>query len=143
MTVYGDLDVSVLDELPPGRTPIVTKWAAGPLLEALMWSSIRDAVAHGQQAFVVCPLIEESDKIEVASAETIYADLQVGELQGLRLGLLHGRMSSADKEETMNKYSRLLGTVGAAALAVTGGHGRPKVGVKIAGDLQIAIDDRL
>ena len=104
MTVYGDLDVSVLDELPPGRTPIVTKWAAGPLLEALMWSRIRDAVAHGQQAFVVCPLIEESDKIEVASAETIYAELQVGELQGLRLGLLHGRMSSADKEETMNKF---------------------------------------
>ena len=104
MTVYGDLDVSVLDELPPGRTPIVTKWSAGPLLEALMWSSIRDAVAQGQQAFVVCPLIEESDKIEVASAETIYANLQVGELQGLRLGLLHGRMSSADKEETMNKF---------------------------------------
>lgn len=104
MTVYGDLDVSVLDELPPGRTPIVTKWAAGPLLEALMWLSIRDAVAQGQQAFVVCPLIEESDKIEVASAETIYADLQVGELQGLRLGLLHGRMSSADKEETMNRF---------------------------------------
>jgi ATP-dependent DNA helicase RecG len=104
MTVYGDLDVSVLDELPPGRTPIVTKWAAGPLLGALMWSNIRDVVAQGQQAFVVCPLIEESDKIEVASAETIYADLQVGELQGLRLGLLHGRMSSADKEETMNKF---------------------------------------
>ena len=104
MTVYGDLDVSVLDELPPGRTPIVTKWAAGPILEQLMWVSIRDAVAHGQQAFVVCPLIEESDKIEVASAETIYADLHVGELQGLRLGLLHGRMSSADKEETMNKF---------------------------------------
>ena len=104
MTVYGDLDVSVLDELPPGRTPIVTKWAAGPLLEALMWSSIRDAVAQDQQAFVVCPLIEESDKIEVASAEKIYADLQVGELQGLRLGLLHGRMSSFDKEETMNKF---------------------------------------
>jgi len=104
MTVYGDLDVSVLDELPPGRTPIVTKWAAGPLLEALMWSNIRDAVAQPQQAFVVCPLVLESDKIEVASAEKIFADLQVGELQGLRLGLLHGRMSSADKEETMNKF---------------------------------------
>ena len=104
MTVYGDLDVSVLDELPPGRTPIVTKWAAGPLLEALMWSNIRDAVAQPQQAFVVCPLVLDSDKIEVASAEKIFADLQVGELQGLRLGLLHGRMSSADKEETMNKF---------------------------------------
>ncbi len=104
MTVYGDLDVSVLDELPPGRTPIVTKWAAGPLQDALMWASIRDAIAQGQQAFVVCPLVLESDKIEVASAETIYAELQVGELQGLRLGLLHGRMSSLDKEETMNAF---------------------------------------
>ena len=104
MTVYGDLDVSVLDELPPGRTPIVTKWAAGPLLEQLMWASIRDAVVKGEQAFVVCPLIEESDKIEVASAEKIYADLQVGELQGVRLGLLHGRMSSQEKESTMNAF---------------------------------------
>jgi ATP-dependent DNA helicase RecG len=47
MTVYGDLDVSVLDELPPGRTPIVTKWAAGPLLEQTMWADVRDAVAAG------------------------------------------------------------------------------------------------
>ncbi len=104
MTVYGDLDVSVLDELPPGRTPIVTKWAAGPLLEQTMWGDVRDAVADGQQAYVVCPMIEESDKMEVASAEKIYAELGKGELKGLRLGLLHGRMSSAEKEETMNAF---------------------------------------
>jgi len=104
MTVYGDLDVSVLDELPPGRTPIVTKWAAGPLLEQTMWADVRDAVAAGQQAYVVCPMIEESDKMEVASAEKIYADLGKGELKKLRLGLLHGRMNSAEKEETMNAF---------------------------------------
>ena len=104
MTVYGDLDVSVLDELPPGRTPIVTKWAAGPLLEQMMWGEMRDAVAAGQQGFVVCPLIEESDKLEVASAEQVFERLGQEELQGLRLGLLHGRMSSNEKEETMNKF---------------------------------------
>ena len=104
MTVYGDLDVSVLDELPPGRTPIVTKWAAGPLLEQMMWGEMRDAVAAGQQGFVVCPLIEESDKLEVASAEQVFERLGQEELQGLRLGLLHGRMSSSDKELTMNRF---------------------------------------
>jgi len=96
--------VSVLDELPPGRTPIVTKWAAGPLLEQMMWGEMRDAVAAGQQGFVVCPLIEESDKLEVASAEQVFERLGQEELQGLRLGLLHGRMSSSDKELTMNRF---------------------------------------
>jgi ATP-dependent DNA helicase RecG len=104
MTVYGDLDVSVLDELPPGRTPIVTRWAAGPLLEAEAWASVRDEVAAGRQAYVVCPLVEESEKLEVASAEETYERLSSGELAGLRLGLLHGRMSSAEKERTMDSF---------------------------------------
>jgi ATP-dependent DNA helicase RecG len=104
MTVYGDLDVSVLDELPPGRTPIVTRWAGGPLLEAEAWAAVRDEVAAGRQAYVVCPLIEESEKLEVASAEETYARLAAGELQGLRLGLLHGRLSPADKDMTMDLF---------------------------------------
>ena len=104
MTVYGDLDVSVLDELPPGRTPIVTRWSAGPLLEAEAWASVRAEVAAGRQAYVVCPLVEESEKLEVASAEETYERLSSGELTGLRLGLLHGRMSSADKERTMDSF---------------------------------------
>jgi ATP-dependent DNA helicase RecG len=104
MTVYGDLDVSVLDELPPGRIPITTKWAAGPLLEAMMWADVRDAVAAGQQAYVVCPMIEESDKMEVAAAEEIYQHLQQNELNGLRLGLLHGRMSSPEKDAVMMAF---------------------------------------
>ena len=104
MTVYGDLDVSVLDELPPGRTPIVTRWAAGPLLEAEAWASVRGEVAAGRQAYVVCPLVEESEKLEVASAEETYERLSAGELAGLRLGLLHGRMPSAEKERTMDAF---------------------------------------
>jgi ATP-dependent DNA helicase RecG len=104
MTVYGDLDVSVLDELPPGRTPIVTKWADGPLLEAEVWADVRDQVAAGRQAYVVCPLIGESEKLEVASAEETYERLARDELAGLRLGLLHGRLSAAEKEATMNSF---------------------------------------
>jgi ATP-dependent DNA helicase RecG len=104
MTVYGDLDVSVLDEMPPGRTPIVTHWANGPLDEATAWSDVRAAVAAGNQAYVVCPLIEESEKIEVASAEETYERLLQGELAGLRLGLLHGRLTSNEKEAIMGRF---------------------------------------
>lgn len=112
MTVYGDLDVSILDELPPGRTPIKTHWiqASGSLegdapldLEA-MWEDVRAAVGEGRQIYVVCPLIDESEKIEVASAETIFERLQLVELAGLRLGLLHGRMKSDDKDATMEAF---------------------------------------
>lgn len=104
MTVYGDLDVSVLDELPPGRTPITTSWARGPLDEAAAWARVRDEIAAGHQAYVVCPLIEESDKLEVRSAEETFAELQAGELTGLRLALLHGRMKSAEKEQAMEAF---------------------------------------
>jgi ATP-dependent DNA helicase RecG len=104
MTVYGDLDVSVLDELPPGRTPIETEWANGPLMETGVWNDVRSEVAAGRQAYVVCPLIEESDKLEVASAEDTYQRLVSDELSELRVGLLHGRMTSADKEMTMDLF---------------------------------------
>jgi len=104
MTVYGDLDVSVLDEMPPGRTPIKTFWIAGEKSESAMWDEVRGAASHGQQAFVVCPLIEESDKLQVASAEDTFKLLAKTELKGLKLGLLHGRMSSSEKDETMNKF---------------------------------------
>jgi ATP-dependent DNA helicase RecG len=104
MTVYGDLDVSVLDELPPGRTPITTRWADGPLFEEAVWADVRGAVAAGHQAYVVTPLIDESDKLEVASAEETYLRLQTGELAGLRLGLLHGRLPAAEKEAVMERF---------------------------------------
>ena len=106
MTVYGDLDVSVLDELPPGRTPIVTHWADGPLMEQAAWATVRDEVAAGRQAYVVCPLIEESEKLEVASAQETFDRLAAGELKGLRLGLLHGRLPSSEKEAEMERFRR-------------------------------------
>ena len=104
MTVYGDLDVSVLDELPPGRTPIVTKWAAGEVEESQMWDEVRAEVAAGRQAYVVCPLIDASDKIEARSATETFEELTGGALYGLKVALLHGRMSSAEKEEVMGAF---------------------------------------
>ena len=104
MTVYGDLDVSVLDELPPGRTPITTEWVNTPVAQSAMWQSVRDAIGRGEQVYVVCPLIEESEKLEVASAQTVHDELSAGELAGTSVGLLHGRMSPAEKEATMERF---------------------------------------
>jgi ATP-dependent DNA helicase RecG len=104
MTVYGDLDVSVLDELPPGRTPIVTRWAQNEMDELEVWQQVRDEIAAGRQAYVVCPLIDESEKLEVRSAQETFEELSFGELAGLRVGLLHGRLKSDEKDEVMTRF---------------------------------------
>ncbi|HSH23648.1 MAG TPA: ATP-dependent DNA helicase RecG [Acidimicrobiales bacterium] len=104
MTVYGDLDVSVLDELPPGRTPVATRWARTEADEGEAWARVVAHVAAGHQAYVVCPLIEESDKLEARSAQETYDRLAAGELAGLRLGLLHGRIGAKEKEQAMEAF---------------------------------------
>jgi ATP-dependent DNA helicase RecG len=104
MTVYGDLDVTVIRSRPAGRQPIVTTWARSDADEADTWAAVRREVEAGRQAYVVTPLIEESDKLEVRSAEDTFAQLAADELAGLRLGLLHGRLGSADKEATMHQF---------------------------------------
>ncbi len=106
MTVYGDLDVSTLDELPPGRTPVSTVRARTPSDEALAWREVRRAVESGRQAYVVCPVIESSNVQEARSATDVYERLTAadGELAGLRVGLLHGRVPPAEKELTMGLF---------------------------------------
>jgi ATP-dependent DNA helicase RecG len=104
MTVYGDLDVTVIRSRPAGRQPVVTRWARSEADEADVWDAVRREVAAGRQAYVVCPLIEESEKLEARSAEDTYAELAAGELSELRLGLLHGRLSSADKDGVMASF---------------------------------------
>jgi len=106
MTVYGDLDVSVLDAMPPGRTPITTIWTDDVDLPSGPWARIRDEAAEGRQAYVVCPIIEESEKLEVASATETYGRLSAVELAGLRVGLLHGRLPSVEKEAQMEAFRR-------------------------------------
>jgi ATP-dependent DNA helicase RecG len=105
MTVYGDLDYTVLDELPPGRRPITTVWATGSMLgEPDAWERVRAEVALGRQAYVVCPLVEESERTQAKSATQEYDRLQAGELAGLRVGLLHGQMASREKEAAMDAF---------------------------------------
>ena len=106
MTVYGDLDVSVLDTKPPGRTPVVTAWVRTDAEEAAMWAAVRAEVAAGRQAYIVCPLIEESEKLDAASATETHDRLTAagGPLAGLAVGLLHGRMPAADRDATMASF---------------------------------------
>ena len=99
MTLYGDLDVSVIDEMPPGRTPVETKLMS-KVEEDNAWKIIEDEVAQGRQAFVVCPLVEDSPKVEAASATAEHERLSAL-MSELRVGLIHGQLRPADKEETM------------------------------------------
>ena len=104
MTVYGDLDSTVLDELPPGRTPIETHWVRGELEVAAAYAHIRDEIAAGRQAYVVCPLVEGSEKIQARSATETFEELSGAELHTVRLGLLHGQMPSKEKEAVMAEF---------------------------------------
>jgi ATP-dependent DNA helicase RecG len=104
LTLYGDLDVSVLDELPPGRTPIVTRMTTEQHLPGV-WESLRREVAAGHQAYIVYPVIEES-KLELKAAVEEYERLSHEVFPKLKLGLLHGRLSSDEKEEVMQRFRK-------------------------------------
>jgi ATP-dependent DNA helicase RecG len=101
MTLYGDLDVTLLDELPKGRIPVTTTVAEqGSQQQAAAYALIRAEAAAGRQAFVVCPLVEESEKLQAASAVAEHQRLSAV-FSDLRVGLLHGQMRSAEKEAAM------------------------------------------
>ncbi len=102
MTLYGDLDVSVIDEMPPGRKPVATTLLS-KTEEGTAWSLIDKEVAQGRQAFVVCPLVEDSPKVEAASAVAEHGRLS-RLLPDLRVGLIHGQLRSAEKETVMGEF---------------------------------------
>jgi ATP-dependent DNA helicase RecG len=104
LTLYGDLDVSVLDELPPGRTPIMTRMTAEPHLPGV-WEFLRREVQAGHQAYIVYPVIEES-KLELKAAMEEYQRLSREVFPNLKLGLLHGRLTSDEKEEVMQRFRK-------------------------------------
>ncbi len=104
MTLYGELDISVLKELPHGRKEIETRWAQTPADEAHAYHEIHRQVAQGRQAFIVCPLIDPSENIPGASAIVEFERLSGGDLHGLNLGLLHGRMSLSEKQSIMDDF---------------------------------------
>jgi ATP-dependent DNA helicase RecG len=104
LTLYGDLDVSVLDELPPGRTPIQTRLTSEPHLPGV-WEFLRKEVAAGHQAYIVYPVIEES-KLELKAAMDEYKRLSRDVFSNLKLGLLHGRLSSEEKDAVMESFRK-------------------------------------
>ena len=104
MVVFGDLDLSVLDELPGGRKPIETVWARSDGEIKTCWQRVRDEVAAGRRAYVICPLIEGSERVEATSAVEERDRLVEHELRGLRVGLLHGQMKGPEKEEVMARF---------------------------------------
>jgi ATP-dependent DNA helicase RecG len=104
MVLFGDLDRSVLDEMPAGRRAIMTSWAQTPLETAASWQRVRDEVAAGRRAYVICPLVEESERVEATSAVAERTRLATNELRGLSVGLLHGQMKSSEKDEVMSQF---------------------------------------
>ena len=103
MSYYADLDVSVIDELPPGRTPIATKLVSDERRDEVL-NRVRDACMAGSQAYWVCPLIEESEALQLQTATDTFASMQIT-FPDLRVGLVHGRMKSAEKQAVMAAFS--------------------------------------
>ncbi len=105
MTLYGDLDVTLLDEMPPGRTPVRTLHRTkDPADLEAVYDLVRAEVAAGRQAFVVCPLVEDSDKVYAKSATAEYERLSRRVFPDLRVGLIHGQLSPQDKEAAMAAF---------------------------------------
>jgi ATP-dependent DNA helicase RecG len=103
LTLYGDLDLSVIDQLPPGRQVVKTRWLK-PGQRASAYNFLHRQVANGRQAFIICPLVEESEAVQAKAATAEYEHLSHDIFPGLRLGLLHGRMSAAEKDEVMRRF---------------------------------------
>ena len=103
LTLYGELDVSIIDELPPGRKPVRTHWKT-PEERLKVYEGVRKLIQEGRQAYVICPLIDESDKLQVRAAEQMAEHLQKDVFPDLRVGLLHGRMKPAEKEAVMDAF---------------------------------------
>ena len=105
MTVYGDLDVSIIDELPPGRTPVNTV-VLGEDKRRGVYNGIEREVKLGRQVYIVYPLVEESAKIDLKAATLMFDDLSKRVFPHLRVGLLHGKMKRAEKETVMQDFCR-------------------------------------
>jgi len=103
LTLYGDLDLSVIDELPPGRQSIKTRWLKSAQRTSA-YAFLRRQVAEGHQAFIICPLVEESEAIQAKAAVAEYERLSKEVFPDLKLGLIHGRLSAAEKDGVMHKF---------------------------------------
>ncbi len=105
MTVYGDLEVSILDEMPPNRKPVSTFVRSSGKLD-IVYTEIRNELKKGRQVYIVCPLIEESEKSDLLSAETLFKHISTKVFPEFSSALLHGRMKSADKDAIMHAFKQ-------------------------------------
>jgi ATP-dependent DNA helicase RecG len=105
ITAFGEMDVSIIDEMPAGRKPIETYWAKHDMLERVL-RFMEKELAKGRQAYVICPLIEESDKLDVQNAIDVHAQLTHFFQGRYKIGLMHGRLTNEEKEEVMKQFSQ-------------------------------------
>ena len=103
LTVYGDLDVSLIEDLPPGRRPVRT-FVRTDERRGLIYDFVKKEIANGRQAYVVCPLIEETEDSDLPSAETVYKELSNGVFHGISCGLVHGKLKAKEKEAAMRSF---------------------------------------
>lgn len=103
LTIYGDLDVSLIKELPPGRKPVRT-FLRDPSRRPLIYDFVKKEIENGRQAYVVCPLVEESETLDLPSAEEVYDELSHGIFKDISCGLIHGRMKDKEKESVMEAF---------------------------------------
>ena len=103
LMIYGDLDISLIDEMPPGRQKVITSIVTDKE-KTKAYDFIKNQVNNGRQAYIVAPLVDESEVLELNSAVEIYKELKSSYFSGYKLGLLHGKMSNSEKEEVINKF---------------------------------------
>jgi ATP-dependent DNA helicase RecG len=103
LTVFGDLDVSLIRELPPGRLPVTTRWLPESQRERA-YAQLREGLSQGRQAYVICPLVDDSEALGARSAARSYEELRAGPFKDFRVGLLHGRQDEAVKAEVMERF---------------------------------------
>ncbi|ATV57811.1 ATP-dependent DNA helicase RecG [Fusobacterium pseudoperiodonticum] len=103
LSIYGDLDLSIIDELPPGRTPIKTKWIANDKDLSIMYDFIYKKVNSGNQAYFVAPLIETSDKMALKSVDKVSEEIE-RRFSDKKIGIIHGKMKAKEKDEVMLKF---------------------------------------
>ena len=104
LILYGDLDISIIDELPPGRRPIETLAIEKRKRESYYMSKVRSEIEKGRQVYVVCPLVEESETLDLKSASEVYDELRYDFFKDLRVGLLHGKMKASEKDQVMEAF---------------------------------------
>ncbi len=135
MTAYGDLDVSMIDELPPGRTPVATKWF-GSAQRQLAYDAVRAEVKAGRQAYVVYALVDESDKIQSRAATQMFEQLRKDIFREFRVELLHGRMKNDEKDAVMDRFKNAKADILCSTTVIEVGVDVPNASVMIVEDAE-------